>query len=35
MKEIVNEIFFLTKNDCMWSNLPGEFPPWQIVYWYY
>ena len=19
----------------MWRDLPGEFPPWQTVYWYY
>jgi uncharacterized membrane protein len=35
LKEIVNGIFYLTKNGCMWRNLPGEFPPWQTVYWYY
>jgi len=34
-KEIVNTIFYLTKNGCMWRDLPGEFPPWQTVYWYY
>lgn len=33
--EIVNAILYLTKNGCMWRDLPGEFPPWQTVYWYY
>jgi putative transposase len=35
LKEIVNGIFYLTKNGCMWRDLPGEFPPWQTVYWYH
>ncbi len=35
MHEVVNGIFYLTKNGCMWRELPGEFPPWQTVYWYY
>jgi putative transposase len=35
LQEIVNAIFYLTKNGCMWRDLPGEFPPWQTVYWYY
>lgn len=33
--EIVNAILYLTKNGCVWRDIPGEFPPWQIVYWYY
>lgn len=35
LREIVNAILYLTKNGCMWRDLPGEFPPWQTVYWYY
>ena len=35
LMEIMNAIFYLTKNGCMWRDLPGEFPPWQTVYWYY
>jgi putative transposase len=35
LKDIVNGIFYLTKNDCMWRDLPGEFPPCQTIYWYY
>ena len=33
--EIVNAILYLTKNGCMWRDIPGEFPPWETVYWYY
>src|SRR5215510_5657436 len=35
LREIVNGIFYLTKNGCMWRDLPGEFPPWQTVYRYF
>ncbi|MEK6479948.1 transposase [Catalinimonas sp. 4WD22] len=35
LKEIVNAIFYVTKNGCVWRDLPGDFPPWQTVYWYY
>ncbi len=34
LQEIVNAIFYLTKNGCVWRDLPGEFPPWETVYWY-
>ena len=29
LKEIVNAIFYITKNGCVWPDLPGEFAPWQ------
>jgi putative transposase len=35
LQETVNAIFYLTKNGCMWRDLPEEFPPWQTVYWCY
>lgn len=35
LPERVNAIMYLTKNGCVWRDLPGEFPPWHIVYWYY
>ena len=35
LHEVVNGIFYVTKNGCIWRDLPGEFPPWQTVYWYY
>jgi putative transposase len=35
LQEVVNGIFYLTKNGCTWRDLPGEFPPWQTVYWYH
>ncbi len=35
LQEIVNAIFYLTKNGCVWRDIPGEFPCWITVYWYY
>ena len=35
LHEVLNGIFYLTKNGCMWRELPGDYPPWQTVYWYY
>lgn len=35
LQEIVNAVMYLTKNGCVWRDLPGEFPPWQTVYWYF
>jgi len=35
LKEIVNGIFYVCKNGCVWRDIPGDFPPWQSVYWYY
>ena len=33
LEEIVNAILYLTKNGCVWRDIPGEFPPWITVYW--
>ena len=35
LREIVNGIFYVTKNGCVWRDLPGDFPPWQTVYWHF
>ncbi len=35
LQEIINAIFYITKNRYVWRDLPGEFPPWQTVYWYF
>ena len=32
---LVNAILYVLKNGCLWRNLPGEFPPWGTVYWYF
>jgi putative transposase len=35
LREIFNAIFYLLKTGCQWRMLPGNFPPWQVVYYYY
>jgi putative transposase len=32
LREIVNALFYLTKNGCTWRALPHDFPPWEDVY---
>ena len=35
LREIWNGIFHLVKTGCQWRMLPLNFPPWQLVYYYY
>jgi len=35
LREIVNAVFYLVKSGCQWRLLPGDFPKWQIVYYYF
>lgn len=35
LREILNAIFYVTKNGCVWRDLPIHFPCWQTVYWYF
>ncbi len=35
LREIVNAILYLVKSGCHWRMLPGDFPKWQIVYYYF
>ncbi|MGA0557204.1 IS5 family transposase [Larkinella sp. VNQ87] len=35
LQQIVEAIFYLTKNGIIWRDLPERFPPWQTVYWYF
>jgi putative transposase len=34
-REILNAIFYVTKNGCLWKGLPHDFPPWKSVYHYF
>lgn len=34
-REMLNAIFYVTKNGCMWRALPHDFPPWRTVYHYF
>lgn len=35
VREVINAIFYVLKNGCMWRSLPRDFPPWQTVYRYF
>ena len=32
---ILDAIFHLVKTECQWRILPGDFTPWQTVYYYF
>ena len=33
--DILNALFYLLCEGCTWRGLPGDFPPWQTVYYYF
>jgi putative transposase len=35
MREVVNALFYLTREGCTWRGLPHDFPPWKTVYNYF
>lgn len=35
LREVVNGIIYLVKTGCQWRMLPGDFAPWQTVYYYF
>jgi putative transposase len=35
MREVINAIFYLTREGCSWRALPHDFPPWKTVYNYF
>jgi len=35
LREVVNAIFYLTREGCSWRALPHDFPPWKTVYNYF
>ena len=34
-REIINALFYLTKNGCTWRDLPHDLPPWSLVHYYF
>lgn len=34
-REILDAILYVVKTGCQWRMLPGEFAPWQTVYYYF
>ena len=35
LRAIVDGIMYLVKTGCQWRMLPGDFPSWRIVYYYF
>jgi transposase len=35
LQEVVNGILYVLKNGCGWRDLPGEFPCWNTVHYYF
>ena len=35
MREVINAIFYLTREGCSWRALPHDFPAWKTVYNYF
>ncbi len=35
LREVFNGILYLVKTGCQWRMLPGDFPDWRIVYYYF
>ncbi len=34
-REVLNAVFYVTKNGCQWRALPHDFPPWKSIYHYF
>lgn len=34
-REVLNAIFYVARNGCVWEALPHDFPPYKTVYDYY
>ena len=32
---VVNGIFYVLKNGCVWRDVPADLPPWATVYYYF
>lgn len=35
LRIIINAILYLLKNSCLWRDIPKDFPPYRIVYYYF
>lgn len=35
LREVVNGIYYVTRNCCSWRSLPHDFPKWETVYGYF
>jgi len=35
LRTVMDAIFYVVRNGCIWANLPKDFPPYQSVYYHY
>ncbi len=35
LRRVFDAIFYLLRTGCPWRFLPADFPPWQVVYYYF
>jgi transposase len=35
LREVLNAILYMVKTGCQWRMLPGDFPSWKLVYYYF
>ena len=35
LRDVLDAIFYVLKNGCPWRLLPGDFPPWQTVFYHF
>ena len=35
MREVLNALFYRTREGCTWRALPHDFPPWKTVSYYF
>jgi transposase len=35
LRAVMDAIFYLLRTGCQPRQLPSEFPPWSMVYWYF
>jgi putative transposase len=35
LRRVFDVIFYLLRTGCQWRFLPADFPPWQVVYYYF
>jgi putative transposase len=35
LREVVNAILYIVKAGCQWRMLPGDFPSWKLIYYYF
>lgn len=34
-RAVLDALFYITRNGCVWRELPHEFPHWRLVYYYF